>query len=175
MKQILFYGALILFGAPVLYLVVYNMVWPFIEAAINPPELFEIQSGYRGWVIVQYGVESCPPLERRGRTLVHKIPPSGCLCTSNLSQEGFHHERYEYVSASGIRTELFTTAIKPDAFIWDEGTATINPANRKTFSQKDFFVGSKQDREARTTSGANAPSSINEKLCDELFPPPTQR
>jgi hypothetical protein len=106
---------------------------------------------------------------------VHKVPLPGCLCTSNPSQEGWHDEKYEYVSASGIRTELFTTAIKPDAFIWDEGTATINPAHGKSFSQKDFFVGSKQDREARTTSWANAPSLGNEKLCDELSAPSNQR
>lgn len=169
MKQILLYGALVIVGVPVLYLVVGIFVWPFIEAAINPPELFEIQSEYRGWVIIQYGVELCPPLERRGRTLVHKVPLSGCLCTSNPSQEEWHDERFEYVNASGIRTRLFTTDFSgPDTFIWDEGTATINPPHGKSFSQKDFFVGSKQDREARTTSGANAPSSRNEKTCDEL-------
>src|SRR5207249_5324468 len=123
-------------------IIVVVAAWDFIEGAIRVTELYELQPGYRGWVIIQYEVASCPILEKRGKTVVYKIPSSGCLCTSNPPHEGVHNVRYEYVNPDGTRTKIPGWAFwEPEPHVWDGTTATVETVSRIRFVQEVFFVG----------------------------------
>ena len=86
---ILFYGAIL-------------VPW-FIEGLFRYGIRYEIQEGFNGWAIIQYGDARCPPLETQNRYFVIKIPNSGCVCTGTPSLEGPRTNRFEYVSPNGNR------------------------------------------------------------------------
>jgi len=169
MKKLLIYGAVVLLGAPIL-IVVGVATWDFIEGTIRAPELYEFQPGYRGWVIIQYEVPSCPPLEERGRTVVYKVPPSGCLCTSSPTHEGVHTMKYEYVNPNGTRTKIPGWSFwESEPGVWDGTTAAVRSTSGMRFVQEVFFVGSKKEFEAKPNPAPNNPPIVESpKLCDEL-------
>ena len=49
---------------------------------------FQIPQGYRGWVEIRFEEPKCPPLSRRGFSLLIPISPTGQGCTSGHSPLG---------------------------------------------------------------------------------------
>ena len=81
---------------------------PFPEATTAPPQLpllLEIPDGYRGYVVLQYALSSCPMLPRRdGYTVIH-FGDDGRACTSETTVETTLRDRAYYVASNGEHTD----------------------------------------------------------------------
>ena len=80
-----------------------------MEAA--PPERHIVPEGFRGWMMVDYGVEGAPPLGNEDGVVVFEYPDSGRLETSTpapdadglLHKEYFERRGEELVSLTRLR------------------------------------------------------------------------
>jgi hypothetical protein len=73
-----------------------------------PPQLplqLEIPEGYRGYVVLQYALDSCPLLPRRDGYTVIRFGDDGRACTSETTVETTLRDRAYYVAPSGDRQE----------------------------------------------------------------------
>lgn len=79
---------------------------PFATEA--PPQLplqLEIPDQYRGYVVLQYALASCPVLPRRDGYTVIRFGDDGRACTSETTVETTLRDRAFYLVPSGPRTE----------------------------------------------------------------------
>ena len=79
-----------------------------------PPQLplqLEIPEGYRGYVVLQYALGSCPPLPRREGYTVIRFGDDGRACTSETKVETTVRDRAYYVPPSGERQEPINFAV----------------------------------------------------------------
>lgn len=73
-----------------------------------PPQLplqLEIPAGYRGYVVLQYALGSCPLLPRREGYTVIRFGDDGRACTSETTVATTLRDRAYYVAAGGEHTE----------------------------------------------------------------------
>jgi len=54
---------------------------------VSTPERHIVAEGFRGWAIVDFGVEGSPPLEVANRVTVVEYPAAGRLVTSTISPD----------------------------------------------------------------------------------------
>jgi len=76
-------------------------------ASQAPPQLplqLEIPDGYRGYVVLQYALGSCPVLPRREGYTVIRFGDDGRACTSETTVESTLKDRAYYVATSGEHT-----------------------------------------------------------------------
>ena len=72
-----------------------------------PPQLplqLEIPDGYRGYVVLQYALASCPVLPRRDGYTVIRFADDGRACTSETKIETTLKDTAFYISPSGEHT-----------------------------------------------------------------------
>lgn len=67
------------------------------------PLQLEIPDGYRGYVVLQYALGSCPLLPRREGYTVIRFGDDGRACTSETTVETTLQDRAYYVAPSGER------------------------------------------------------------------------
>lgn len=83
-------------------------------ASDAPPQLplqLEIPEGYRGYVVLQYALGSCPLLPRREGYTVIRFGDDGRACTSETTVETTLRDRAYYVPPSGERQEPINFAV----------------------------------------------------------------
>lgn len=76
-------------------------------ASATPPQLplqLEIPDGYRGYVVLQYSLSSCPALPRRDGYAVIRFGEDGRACTSETTVETTLKDTAYYISSSGEHT-----------------------------------------------------------------------
>lgn len=80
---------------------------------------YEIPSGFKGWFIVQFENQSCPPLRSQGMFLVVSVPDSGRVCTSTHHANGLVYYQFYRVSSDGRRQRLrWNDHGKPGTQVW---------------------------------------------------------
>ena len=67
---------------------------------------YEVPAGFKGWLLIRWNQNSCPPLPRRGIYLVVAFRSSGTACTSNPRPPDLTYTTFEYVYANGAHEEL---------------------------------------------------------------------
>jgi hypothetical protein len=102
----------------------------------RPPSRFLIPSGYVGWVRVEYGVGSAPPLPREGKYLLLVLDNDGTLQTSSELPTGWAHDQFFYYS-SNRRQPLSNSGWCKGGMIWGE----VAEPNGKSGTMQKFFVG----------------------------------
>jgi hypothetical protein len=142
--------ALVFISLPVLLgAIVYG---PFILDLLlhrRPPSRFLIPSGYQGWVRVDYGISSAPPLPREGKYLLVRLASDGTLKTSASLPEGWGHDQFFYI-VGDERKALSNAGWCKGGMIWDEVTGKGEHAS----SFLKFFVGTEdQFRAEKDSSG----------------------
>jgi hypothetical protein len=101
--------------------------------------LYEIPSGYKGWIFIQFQDPACPPLLTKGIFRVVKILPGGRACTSGSGPEGTYFVRFEYVYPDGTRRKLSSsTSSGGDALV---RLLTYDPNDKSEID----FVGNKDE------------------------------
>jgi uncharacterized protein DUF6843 len=101
--------------------------------------LYEIPSGYKGWIFIQFQDPACPALLTKGIFRVVKILPGGRACTSGSGPEGTYFVRFEYVYPNGARRELpWSTSSGGDALV---RLLTYDPNDKSEID----FVGNKDE------------------------------
>jgi hypothetical protein len=101
--------------------------------------IYEIPGGYRGWIFVQFGDASCPPLQRRGVVRLVQVPPSGRICTSSGGPEGIGYVQFEYVYGDGRHVRLPASSTSGgDALV---RMLTYDPKDKSEID----FVGNKDE------------------------------
>jgi|SRR5579864_1144169 len=101
--------------------------------------IYEIPGGYKGWVFVQFGDASCPPLQRKGVVRVVKIPPTGRVCTSSVVPVGTGYAQFEYVYGDGRHVRLpASSSSGGDALV---RTLSYDPEDKSEID----FVGNKDE------------------------------
>jgi len=115
----------------------------------RPPSRFLIPSGYTGWVRVDYGISSAPPLPREGKYLLVRLASHGTLRTSSGLPDGWGHDQFFYVSGDQ-RKALSNAGWCKGGMIWDE----ITGKDERASSFLKFFVGTEdQFRMEKDPSG----------------------
>jgi len=75
------------------------------DAPARLPLQLEIPDGYRGYVVLQYALGSCPVLPRRDGYAVIRFADDGRACTSETRVETTLKDRAYYVAANGDHKE----------------------------------------------------------------------
>jgi len=76
----------------------------FLPSGCGRPVRLDLPPGYRGWVVIQHGDPSCPPLRIDWPFVVISVWSSGQASTSTPELEGWRFWRYMYVRPDGART-----------------------------------------------------------------------
>jgi hypothetical protein len=144
MKMVLFSSvwALVIVGIAVVAVAFIVFIGPVLYAVwTNDSLLYELPVNYRGWILIQYGVPQCPVLERRNGTVVHQIPPLGCLCTSTIEPLGPRSRTYVYRNQDGTSKKLSTGSLwfQEPQMIWLGTNPTVTSKSGVLFVQEDFF------------------------------------
>ena len=119
----------------------------------KPREVYEIPSGYRGWVEVRAKRSECPPLRSAGNATIFVVPATGIACTSSPIAFGFGREEYYYVGA-GERLSLRHSPVDPQSMIWQKeyyGSAGTGPALEQQRDRIRFFVGTRSEYEKESS------------------------
>jgi hypothetical protein len=105
--------------------------------------IWQLPPDYRGWVVLEYGVPSCPPLPVRGEYQVVRVDASGRACTSDprMSKPGPLDYQYEYVYPDGTRAPA-ALRINQSPGVWDVGGYSTCGSR---VTDEDFFVGTEQE------------------------------
>jgi hypothetical protein len=70
---------------------------------ITRPTVYELSSGYRGWLVISYENLTCPRPSTRGLYQVVRVAVDGRGCTSGAMPRGWHCQRAEYMGPNGVR------------------------------------------------------------------------
>ncbi len=106
------------------------------------PSVYEIPEGYRGWVTIDFGVPSCPPLSLRDGKYIVVIQASGKACTSSAPEYGYARDEFYFVGRR--RAPIAETHEGQGGLIWGGGMAGLGPAGKQRIIGH-FFVGSEAD------------------------------
>jgi hypothetical protein len=71
---------------------------------VTRPTVYELPSGYRGWLQIHYEDSSCPPAVVHAVFQRIRVGPDGRACTSGPLPTGWHYQRASYLQADGSRT-----------------------------------------------------------------------
>ena len=122
---------------------------------VRGPVRFDIPDGYRGWVVVRYEQEGCPPLELRGLDLVVAIDQHGCACSSSDEPWSGTWRDARYVYASDGATRELRAAVQPNSDdtvvdasgeIWGISEGRIqHPGEERSRGYDAFYVGTGPD------------------------------
>lgn len=131
-------GLLITGGALSFCLIVMILAFVSVHFMRERGLVYEIPGGYEGWIFIQFGDTSCPPLQRKGEVRVVQIPPTGRVCTSSTIPVGVFYAEFEYVYPDGERTHLpWSTSSGGDALV---RMLTYDPQDKSEID----FVGNKE-------------------------------
>jgi hypothetical protein len=75
-----------------------------LRFGVTRPTLYELQSGYRGWLHLRYEDPSCSPPSSSGLFQVIRVDTNGRGCTSSALPKGWHYQRAEYLNTDGSRS-----------------------------------------------------------------------
>ena len=90
-----------------------------VHHVFSRPMRYEIPSGFKGWFVVKFEEQACPPLRSQGLFLVVSVPASGKVCTSTPNPDGWVYYKFEYVSPDGRRERLrWNDHGKPGTQVW---------------------------------------------------------
>jgi hypothetical protein len=98
----------------------------------------------RGWLLVRFGVDGAPALERDGERLVFRHPASGALLTSSPWNPGFKARTFRRVQAQGT---VALPRYGPDARIWGEADIAVREHVEDDVAERRsaFFVGTEDE------------------------------
>jgi hypothetical protein len=108
-----------------------------------------IPSGYVGWVQVQYGIPTAPPLPREDGGQLIRVPPSGVVQTSDKQVMDWASDEYYYVSGSHRQLLNSSRVRGSGSMIWGHFTNILALTTRGSKQSKThpftgdftFFVG----------------------------------
>src|SRR5215213_5211974 len=115
----------------------------------KPREVYEIPTGYRGWVEIRAERAGCRPLPRSQGETRFVIAMDGTMCTSSPVQFGWSHDSFYYVK-DGKRLRLLDSGDSPDTMIWQKeyyGSSGVGPRHERDRDRIRFFVGTKTEYE----------------------------
>lgn len=105
------------------------------------PDTFLVPRGYIGWIRVDYGVHGAAPLTRVNGRLVHRIPASGYLKTSTVSQEGMAQDEFYFVE--GQHRERLDNSEDATGMVWNQMTGfSLDENTSPDLTQLTMFIGS---------------------------------
>ncbi len=90
-------GILVVGGAGLVALMIFRL-------GVTRPTVYELHSGYRGWLQIRYEDRSCPPSSSRGVFQAIRVAANGHGCTSGPLPRGWHYQRATYLEPDGSRT-----------------------------------------------------------------------
>src|SRR6266481_570114 len=99
-------------------ILVFALGWG-VHHVFSRPMRYEIPGGFKGWFVVQFEEQACPPLRSQGLFLVVSVPTSGKVCTSTSNPDGLVYYKFEYVFRDGKRERLrWNDHGKPGTQVW---------------------------------------------------------
>jgi hypothetical protein len=104
------------------------------------PCVYEIPSGYTGWVLIEFERPDAPPLPKRDGKLIFHVGGDGHMATSSKCEFGWSHDEYFYVGTTPI--ELERTAWGGGGQIWAGSNGSTQTAGQRPRTYETFFVGS---------------------------------
>jgi hypothetical protein len=114
-----------------------------------------VPQGYVGWVRVDYKLPGTPPLPTEGGAYAAKIPPSGRLATSSIPEAG----SVEFYSYRGTARQSLNNRAPTDPakVVWGGGYTYSSGGGRPPAVYEEFFIGTRQQREAIDIYGDEHP------------------
>jgi len=94
-------GALTWIGVAVAVVVAIVVVGAVARVGVTRPTVYELSSGYRGWLLISYEDSKCPRPSARWLYQVVRVASDGRGCTSRAMPRGWHYQRAEYVGPNG--------------------------------------------------------------------------
>ena len=82
----------------------------FASGDYVPPTVWEVSTGYRGWVVTAYDMPACSGLERDGLSVVVKVDAAGHACTSDHWRSGWIVSQDVFFVDQGRRVEKVAEA-----------------------------------------------------------------
>lgn len=122
----------------------------------RPAEVIEVPRGFRGWVLIAWGVAGYPELPRDGRKLIELIPGSGVLITSSKQNFGVAADEFHVVDSSGRQIANTGNVFYYYAVTGSKGT------DPHALQFTEFFVGTPADAEAEKNGEPEADAKIDE-------------
>ncbi|HEV2197726.1 MAG TPA: hypothetical protein VGR55_19235 [Candidatus Acidoferrum sp.] len=104
---------------------------------------YEIPGGFKGWLIVRWDDQRCPPLRRQGMFLLLSFPASEVACTSSPRFADLTYLKFEYVFPDGRRQPLrWNDHGKPGTQVWLLGYSNEDKTD-------EIFVGGEHENWGR--------------------------
>lgn len=120
------------------------------------PIRYLIPEGYVGWVQIDYGVESAPPLPIEERAYLAQFPAHGRLETSSPPEYGAAWDRYFYYDAEGKRREIFYTGWGAGGMIWGAATGSSQKTEETAPAYSGhLFVGTEEQYRRHQSDGSS--------------------
>lgn len=135
------FSAAVFAGCVGLGLVSYQVGW------WGQPILWQFPSGYRGWVVVQYGDSNCPPLASKGLYKVIVVNVRGRSCTSSRMPTGLRYLRFEYIDPNGAEHSLISGWFQ---FLEVRGPQISTQGIVQNLGRQVLFVGTEEERRQKT-------------------------
>jgi len=110
----------------------------------GPHEVWELPSGYRGWVTMEYSNPDCPAVDNTGFTVTYKIDGHGHGCTSSSPAGSVHWNSYVALDSQNRRKELLWGQWGKGGDLWAGATVwagTSHPVLRGEY----FFMGTEDE------------------------------
>ena len=100
---------------------------------------YEIPGGFKGWLLVRWDDQRCPPLRRHGMFLLLSFATSGVACTSTRHWKDLTYLQFEYVFPDGTRQSLrWNEHGKPGTQVWLLGYSEQDKSD-------EIFVGDEHE------------------------------
>jgi hypothetical protein len=128
---------------------------------VRGPVVYEIPDGYRGWVLVRYEREDCPPLQLRGVDLIVSVDDRGCGCTSSEAPwpGTWRDTRYTYGRTEGTTREIRPAVlansggkiVDASGEVWDISEGSVQYAGeRRSRGYDAFYIGTEDEYRHRS-------------------------
>jgi hypothetical protein len=113
-----------------------------VSCGVRAGNVVLIPAGFKGWVILRYGLSAEPALEHEGVKTLVKVPGSGSLSTSSDRSNGYGIDDYYFVGPDGNRAKISsdTDGCKEQEPCVQQFEFVTSPAKTTI-----FFVGQRQD------------------------------
>lgn len=109
--------------------------------------VYEFPAGFRGWALIKYGVESCPPLSTEGGAALYRVPASRVLCTSSKWAEGWGNDAYFWTGPA--RGEIPAGGAGDTVHV--QGPFVGSATGNQNFWFEAFFIGTVKEHAANET------------------------